>query len=319
MEKGNCLRNFPISFFAMVMGLSGLTIAWEKAGEVFALTSPVCLPLMGVTALVFVGLVLVYGAKLVRYPGAVLGELRHPVKLSFFPTITISLILLSICTLAPLPGLSLGLWVVGTAGHLLFTFYVLAVWINHEHFEIHHLNPAWFIPVVGNILVPIAGVAHGFHELSWFFFSIGLLFWLILMAIVFYRMIFHHPLPDKLLPTLFILIAPPAVGFIAYHQLTGELDAFARILYYAGLFLTLMLVTQLNRFTRLGFSLSWWAYSFPLAAITVATLVMVEALGGPWFRWLAMGLLAVVSLLLLMLVVRTALGLLRREFCVEDG
>lgn len=89
-----------------------------------------------------------------RYPGVVLGELPDRVTLSFFATITISLILLSICTLTPLPGLSLRLWMVGTASHLLLTFYVLAVWINHEPFEIHHMTPAWFMPVVGNILVP---------------------------------------------------------------------------------------------------------------------------------------------------------------------
>ena len=37
------------------------------------------------------------------------------------------------------------------------------------------------------------------------------------------------PLPERLLPTVFILIAPPAVGFIAYVRLTGGVDVFAQI------------------------------------------------------------------------------------------
>ena len=66
----------------------------------------------------------------------------------------------------------------------------------------------------------------------------------ILLTIIFYRVLFHHPIDERLMPTLFILIAPPAVGFIAYTRLTGgELDTFARVLYYSGLFLTLLLFT----------------------------------------------------------------------------
>lgn len=76
--------------------------------------------------------------------------------------------------------------------------------------------------------MPIAGVQHGFSELSWFFFSIGVVFWLVLLTIIFNRMFFHQPLPGKLLPTLFILIAPPGAGFVSWLQLNGELDAFAR-------------------------------------------------------------------------------------------
>ncbi len=128
-------------------------------------------------------------------------------------------------------------------------------WIHHDHFEVQHLNPAWFIPAVGNVLVPVAGVQLGFIEISWFFFSIGMLFWVILLTIIFNRIMFHNPMQDKLIPTLFILIAPPAVGFIAYMKLAGELDAFARILYFAGLFLTMLMLIQVKRFAKLQFFL----------------------------------------------------------------
>ena len=318
MNTASRLQNFPVSWFATVMGLAGLTIAWEKAETVYSLRLHVSPALMALTATVFLLVALFYAAKAFRYPEAVANELRHPVKLSFFPTISISLILLAICAYHLAPTWSLALWAGGTALHLVFTLFVMAVWLNHEHFEIQHMNPAWFIPVVGNILVPIAGTAHGYTEISWFFFSIGLVFWSVLLTIVFYRMIFHQPLPAKLTPTLFILIAPPAVGFLSYFRLTGEIDAFARILYYSGLFLTLMLTTQIGRYARIRFFLSWWAYSFPLAAITVATLVMGQALGGLTFQVLGTLLLIALSLVLVMLVVRTGLGIQRREICVED-
>ncbi len=195
-------------------------------------------------------LALLYATKLLRHRGEVRAEFAHPIKLNFFPTISIGMVLLSIALLPYQMDVSFMFWSV-------FTLYVLSAWIHQTHFEVHHINPAWFIPIVDNILVPIAGVRHASPEFAWFFFSIGLLFWLVLLTIIVYRIFFHQPLPAKLLPTLFILIAPPAVGFVSWLQLNGSVDAFGRILYYAAIFLTLMLLTQVGRFMRLKFFLSW--------------------------------------------------------------
>jgi tellurite resistance protein len=190
--------------------------------------------------------------------------------------------------------------------------------MHQSKFEIIHLNPAWFIPVVGNILIPIAGVVHAPVEISWFFFSIGLMFWPVLLSIIFYRVIFHGSLPERLMPTLFILIAPPAVGFLSYLKLTGEVDAFAHVLYHGALFFTLLLFTQLRLFTRLRFFLSWWAYSFPLTAITVATLAMFEHTGGMLFLRLSGILLGISTVVIAGLLIRTALAVARREICLEE-
>lgn len=318
MEPSQRLKNFPISWFAVVMGLAGFSIAWHKAETVLTLPFHISTYLLSFTIAVFVILATLYITKAIRHWEAVVAEFAHPIKLNFFPAMSISLVLLGTALLEYQPTVSLILWTTGAALHLIFTLHVLSVWIHHSRFEIQHINPAWFIPIVGNILVPIAGVHHASVEISWFFFSIGLLFWLVLLSINLNRMIFHHPLPDKLLPTLFILIAPPAVGFISWLQLTDSLDAFGRILYYSAIFLTLMLLTQFRRFARLKFFLSWWAYSFPMAAITLATLLMLERLGLPFFRGLSITLLALLSVIILTLVARTLLAVTRKEICIEE-
>ena len=313
------LANMPISFFAVVMGLSGLTLAWEKA-EQAAIMPFMASPYQAlITGAIFVLLLAFYGAKYIRHREAVLKELHHPIRLSFFPAISISLLLLSVVTFEFSTEASRLLWLIGATAHLMMTLYVLAAWINHSHFEIQHMNPAWFIPVVGNIVAPIGGVMHGFGDTSWFFFSVGLVFWMVLMVIVFYRIIFHNPLPDKLLPTFFILIAPPAVGFISYVKLNGgNLDGFALILFNTALFLTLMLSTQFVKFARLKFFLSWWAYSFPLAAMTIAAFVMAEASGKDWYHTLAMILFVVLNMVLAILAVRTIEAMLRNQICVVE-
>jgi tellurite resistance protein len=319
------LPNFPISFFAMVMGLSGLTIASEKALHVFApelgglgigSTDNVGLWMASTSAAVFSLLLLFYLAKLVVYPKAVLEELRHPIKLNFFAAVSISLLLLSIAFLPVNEAISRPLWMVGASLHLLFTLYIVSVWIHHEHFEVHHMNPAWFIPAVGNVLVPVAGVPLGFLDVSWFFFSIGMLFWGLLMTIIFYRLLFHTPIPERFMPTLFILIAPPAVGFIAYMRLVGELDPIAMVLYYSALFLTLLLFAQVRYFVRLKFFLSWWAYTFPLAAISIASMLMFEQGQGDAYRWIGAGLLTVLTLVVSFLLIRTLYAIFRHGICL---
>ena len=74
---------------------------------------------------------------------------------------------------------------------------------------------------------------------------------------------------------------------------------------------------QVRRFARLKFFLSWWAYSFPIAAITISTLIMVKETHDVFYTWLASGLLGVLTLVILMLLGRTALAVMRQEICVE--
>ena len=238
--------------------------------------------------------------------------------MSFGAAITVSLLLLGGATLGSWPMLSRVLWIVGAVSHLTVTLYVLNAWIHKPGFEITHISPAWFIPVVGNIVAPIAGVTHAGAEVGWFFFSIGLVFWIVLFTIIVYRMIFHNPLPDRLLPTLFILLAPPAAGFIAYLKLNGMVDHFARVLYYTAVFIALLLMLQLPRFTRLKFFLSWWAYSFPLAALTIATLFMFRATGAGGFRIASYFLLAVLCGMIALLLGFTLRAVARGEICLPE-
>lgn len=300
------LQHFPIAFFAMIMGTTGLTLAWQKAAEVLQLPALVSQVLLVLVACLFLAVSLGYVTKILRFPEMSLKEFHHPIKISFFPAFSISVLLLSVATLQVSTDLSLYLWVAGCIMHLGFTLHVITQWIHHPKFQIQHSTPAWFIPVVGNIIVPITGTEHGFYEISWFFFSIGLVYWIILKTLIFNRVLFHDPLPEKLLPTLFILIAPPAVGFISYTKLNGgEIDAFARILFYSAMFLVLLLFTQLERFRRIPFYLSWWAYSFPLAASSIAIQIMYQKTGNSFFEILSWISLTVASLVIVLLLFKT--------------
>lgn len=312
------LANFPVSFFSMVMGLAGLTIATQKLEAAAGLGAIASDYLFWGSAAVYVAIALVYLIKLTIRSKAVAAEWAHPVRIAFFPAMSIALILLSIAALHFDRTLSFWLWSVGAALHFVYTVMVITAWINHSRYEVVHLNPAWFIPVVGNVLVPIVGVQHAPADVSWLYVSIGLLFWLVLLTVVVNRLIFHHPLPARMMPTLFILIAPPAVGFIAWTNLVGTIDPAARVMFFAALFFFVLMIPQLGKFARIPFALSWWAYSFPLAALTIAQFVMADRSGIEFYRYIGYGLYALLALVISGLLIRTLIALVRGEICVAE-
>ena len=312
------LPNYPITFFATVMGMLGLTLALHAAEQAFGLTAGVSRLALAVSVALFGAVAAGYTLKALRHPRAVVAEWNHPVRIAFVPTISISLLLLSVATLASWPGIAHPLWLVGTALQGALTLSVLANWIGHRPFQPQHLSPAWFIPAVGNVIVPVAGAPLGHVELSWLFFSTGLVFWLILLTLVMNRLIFHDPLPGKLQPTLVILIAPPAVAFLAYLRLEGQIDAFARILLNTGYVFFAIVATQARKLPGLPFALSWWALSFPMAALTIASFAFAGAAGSTAHLAIGTTLLAVLAAIMAVLVLRTVLAIRRHEICQPE-
>ena len=312
------IKYFPISAFSIILGLTGLAIVFQKVEEMLGLFYTIDTMIITIAIVLFATISLIYLLKFIKYPHEVAGDFESPVKLSFFPTISISILLLSIAFLSIDMMISKVLWVSGTIIHALFTYKVISIWMMHPKFEIKHINPAWFIPVVGNILIPVAGVQHYNPEISWFFYSIGLIFWIVLFTIFMYRIIFFHPLPEKLLPTLAILISPAAIGFMAYVKLTHQVDSFARILYYFALFLTTFILTQYKMLSKIKFYLSWWAYSFPISAMAIATILMYHMLGIMIFKYIAYVLIALLIIVVLILIPKTISAVVKGEICIEE-
>ncbi|WP_397543663.1 SLAC1 anion channel family protein [Roseovarius salis] len=312
------LENFPVSFFAVVMGLGGLTLALHAAGPALGLGAQPALIAYLVTAATFAAVVVVYLAKSVRHPRSIAEEWRHPVKLAFFPAISISLLLLATATLPRNAALAEPAWLAGAGLQAVLTVAVVSGWISRRSFQHVQLSPAWFIPAVGNVVVPVAGVQLGYAEISWYFMSVGLIFWVVLLTLVINRLVFHDPLPARLQPTLVILIAPPAVAYVAWVQLTGEVGAFGRILLNGAYFFALIVAVQLPRLVKLSFAMSFWALSFPFAAVTIASLVHADVTGSGAHRLIGAALLAVLVTVVLALLLRTGRAIANREICQPE-
>lgn len=313
------LKHYPVTFFAIIMGLMGLSLALHAATPFFkpaaAAGEIVLWTGIGLAALIALG----YLAKAIRYPGMVAWEWHHPVRLAFFPTITISLLLMATALAPYFTGTARIVWYIGTVGQGLLTLAVINGWISHRSFEVGHLTPAWFIPAVGNVIVPVAGVEFGYVETSWAFFAVGVMFWGILLTLVMNRLVFHDPIPGRLFPTMVVLIAPPSVAFVAYVKMNGgEIDGFARVLIYAGFFFAALMLAELPKLAKLPFALSWWALSFPLAALGIASFLFARIEQGGFHQAVGTAVLAVLIVLVVGLIIRTALGVARGEICKPE-
>lgn len=305
------LARFPVTFFTMVMGLSGLTLALAMGERVLGWTTVMSTAAYMLTVVVFTAIAVVYLTKGLRHPRAVKAEWDHPVSLAFFPAISISLLLLAAATLDWSREVATVIWLIGVALQFVLTLAVISGWIGARSFEHGHLTPAWFVPAVGNVIAPIAGAPLGFVEISWFFLSIGLLFWIVLLAMVVNRLVFHDPLPERLQPTLVIMIAPPAVACLGWVALNPQGGVMDRIFMNVALFFLAVVLVQVPRLMRLEFSLSFWALSFPLAGLTTATLGYGAKMDSAFHTGLGLCLLVALVVVMIGLVVRTAYALMR--------
>ncbi len=312
------LQFFPIMMFAVVMGFSGLSLVFTRLAEFLYFPSVVAVIFTYISTALFFVILFFYGRKLLKYKEEVIKELSHPIRVNFFAALSISMLLLSLLYQKSVPDLSHGFFIFGAVVHIFFTFYTIKYWINNN-LEMHHSNPAWFIPIVGNIIVPIAGKGFVDDSILYFYFSIGIFFWIVLFAIILNRIIFHKQFAAKFMPTLFILIAPPAIGFISYIKLTnGSLDFFAHILYSLALFFTILVFVMYKNYINIKFFISWWAFTFPMAAVTLATILMFHLTSFMFYSVLSYFLAFVTTFIVFLVAKETIKHMFKKEICIME-
>jgi tellurite resistance protein len=310
------LEYLPIALFGSVMGLTALSVAWRLGHARFGV--PVWISSwIGATAVIaFVLITCGYAVKIVNAPDVVRAEFAHPIGGNLFGTFLISLLLLPLVVAPASLLLAQCLWVAGAVGMLAFAWLMVDRWLSDRQ-QVAHATPAWFVPVVGMLDVPLALPSLGLppmHGVMVMGLAVGLFFAIPLFTLVFSRLLFEPPMPDSLQPTLMILLAPFAVGTSAYIATTGQVDLFAQSLFALTVFMLMALGGRLRYLARCcPFRIAWWAVSFPLAAAAIAALRIAETSPGWLTDGVAALLLGAATLIILGLLGRTVLGIARGE------
>ena len=305
------LKHLAPAWYAVVMGLAGLSLAWHAAVPLLGEGAFAGAIVLGaIAALVFTALTIASLWRARRHPEAWVEDLKHPVRHVFIATLPIALILL--VTAGVTAGLQgsvfAALWWAGSLAQLSVTVWVVSRWWRGPQeggLQWASLTPGLFIPAVGNVLVPLAGVTLGQPEWAAAQFGIGLLFWPVVLVLLLVRLAHQGIWPERLLPSTFIVIAPPAaVGLSALRLGAPILVGWA--LWGVALLSLLWVAPLLRRIADQPFGMAHWSMSFPMAALTALTLKLAPT--GP-LSMLSIALLALTSLLIAALTLATVRGL----------
>lgn len=325
MSSPTPLKFLMPGWFATVMGLCGLALAWHRAqGLLGDMAGAVSLLIGLLAAAVAVVLIVASLLRWQRYPQALAEDLAHPVRHAFVAALPVSVLLLATVGVAhdgpagTLAGLWHALWWIGCLGQLWATRWVLGRWLALAA-QVGGgaapgglwpgITPVLLIPVVGNVVVPLAGLPLGYPWWSAAQFGIGAFLWPVVIALVLARRMAHSPLPERLLPAWFITIAPPTVIGLVLMQMQAPLAIVAGQ-WGVALFFLVLVAPLARRIAGQPFGIPFWGVSFPLAALATLTLRLSEALPGlGLLRTLAVLALAAASMVVLWLCFATVRGL----------
>ena len=323
MSRPMPLKFLMPGYFTLVMGLCGLSLAWHSArGALGEMADGIALVLGLLAVLVFAGLLVASLLRWQRYPAALAEDLRHPVRHAFVAALPVSLLLLATVGVAlggagePLGPLWNLLWWAGSLTQLWATLWVLGRWLAPAA-SVQPGTPAglWpsvtpvlLIPVVGNVVVPLAGLPLGHSLWSALQFGIGAMLWPVLLALILARRIAHGALPERLLPAWFITVAPPAVIGSALAQWEAPLPLVAGT-WGLGLFFLLWAAPLVRRIAGQPFGIAFWALAFPLAAFCALSFRLAERAQVPALQTASVLMLAITSITILWLGFSTVRGL----------
>ncbi|HEV7714206.1 MAG TPA: dicarboxylate transporter/tellurite-resistance protein TehA, partial [Steroidobacteraceae bacterium] len=256
---------------------TGLGSAWRLAHEVWNPPAVVGEVLMLVAAIVWASLIVFFALKWFFARAESSSELDHPVQCCFIGLIGVATMLVAGGVLRYDRTVAEVLF---TAGGI-FTL-VFAVWRTGGLWQgernILNTTAVLYLPTVaGCFVTAIATATLGYRDWGQLAFGAGIFAWLAIESVLLHRLLTASQLSEPLRPTLGIQLAPPAVGALAYLNVTqGPPDLFSHMLIGYALLQACVLVRLLPWIWRGAFSVSWWAFTFGATALSAASLKLIQ-------------------------------------------
>jgi len=285
------------------LGTDALRVFWEVLAVVFLLVATGLALWLGS----------LYVARWTRHRDAAMTDLRNPIPGPLVGTVPGGLLVLATAYSAAGPillpdslarGIATALLVVGAPLALLVGVVWAAEVVDNAPIGLEKVTGTWFLPPVIAVLVPLAAaplIASWPAPLLWLWMSYafagaGLLLFLLVAVLVIGRLALKGPPPPPLAPAVWIALGPPGAGGVALVRLSQTAEtmgvasadalrvttvvlatAMLGFAFWWLAFAAMVLRRQLSR-GPVPYSPAWWAWTFPLGAMTALTLL----LGAQW-------------------------------------
>ncbi|MCE4224982.1 TDT family transporter [Methylobacterium sp. C25] len=250
--------------------------------------------------------------------------------------------------LAP-AALVLPLWWLDVALAMICAVAIPYLMFTRQEHRIDQMTAVWLLPVVAAEVVAVTGglLAPALSEpgqqlavivTSFVLWGVSVPLALSILAILVLRMALHNLPPREMAASSWLSLGPlgtGALGLLVLGQAGGNVLAGqgfpgapetlrlvgligALILWGYGAWWFLLSLAVTTRYLRSGvpFNLGWWGYIFPLGVYCLATLRIGDVTGIVGFSWLGAALVAMLSLIWLVVAVRTVWGAYKGELFV---
>lgn len=281
---------------------TGLQPVWNTLAVAFLLIA---------TALAL-GFGAMYLLRWTQHRDAAMADLRNPIPGPLIGTVPGGLLVLSAAFSAAGPlvlpdgvatGIATALLIIGAPLALLVGVAWAAEVVENAPVGLEKVTGTWFLPPVIAVLVPLAAAPlvpswpapQLWLWLGYAFAGAGLFLFAIVAVLVVARLALKGPPPPPLAPAVWIALGPPGAGGVALIRLaevteaTGIGDGAALrtvtvalasgMLGFAFWWLAFALLVLRRQLAHgpIPYTPAWWAWTFPLGAMTALTLVLGEA------------------------------------------
>mgnify|MGYP003587961696 FL=1 len=73
-----------------------------------------------------------------------------------------------------------------------------------------------------------------------------------------------------------------------------------------------------KNFVKIKFFISWWAFTFPLAAVTLSSILMYELTKKDFYMFLSYTLAMITTLIVILVAIATIKHMAKKEICIME-
>lgn len=248
------------------IAIAGVMLAMAATGNLIQTYSPELRLVFGsISAIIGISLII----KFIMYSKTLAEDLQNPVSASVAPTFSMAIMLLAVYVKPFTANIGLILWFIGLILHcaliLVFTFRFIL------KFDIKKVFPSYFIVYVGIVVASITAPAFNMITLGQATFWFGFVTYLILLAIISYRVIKVKEIPEPAQPLIIIFAAPASLCLAGY---LSSFDSKSMLIvgFLAILSITMYIfaLTQFPKLLKSKFYPSYSAFTFPMVISAIA-------------------------------------------------